>query len=125
MKLAKSLSTVLVALAAATLLVGCTSNSDGEGASTKEFCALAKGFSSIDTDDSAGAAKQYRKLAEAAPQDLKDDLTFLADTMDLSVEIEAEGDSPDPVKMAKLMENVQRLAEIMGSLPAQFETTCG
>ena len=120
MTLRKPLTVVIGAIAAVTMIAGCSSSGGG---SIDDFCAQGEKIMDIGDADEQAMADALNKLADVAPADIKDDLKFLADTMDKIAGV----DTDDPAAAMEVMADLdmERLGEVQSSLPQKLEELCG
>jgi len=119
MTLRKPLTVVIGAIAALTMIAGCSSNGGGSGA---DFCELTKKADTIDENDLEAQAAMMKDLAAAAPAEIKDDMKFLADVFNKMAGI----DMDDPAAMMEALgDDLTRMMEVSTSLPEKFAEICG
>ena len=119
MTLRKPLTVVIGAIAAVTMIAGCSSSGGGSG---EDFCTQGEKIMNVDENDEQAMADAMKKLADVAPADIKDDLKFLADTYGKMVGV----DQDDPAAMMAALDGVDlgRMMEVASSLPDKIADLC-
>jgi len=119
MTLRKPLTIVVSAIAALTMLAGCSSS----GGSGEDFCTQGEKIMNVDQDDPEALAAAMKKLADVAPADIKDDLKYLADVYSKMAGIDMEDEAA--LMEAMKGEDMGRMMEVAASVPTKLEELCG
>jgi len=119
MTLRKPLTIAIGAIAAVTLLAGCSSG----GGSTADFCKLGERYDSVDATDQAAMMSMMKDLAAAAPKDIKDDLNYLAEALDKISSVNQD-DQDAAMEVLQSIDMV-RVGKISEELPKKIEDVCG
>jgi len=92
------------------------------GASVDEFCQIGERLDLVDGSDDAAKAAVMLELAAAAPDQVKDDLTYLAEAFALIVDL----DEDDLQAVSRLLATVDmdRIGRISNELPTKLEEIC-
>jgi len=120
MTLRKPLTICVGAIAALSMLTGCSSSSGQY--SNAEFCTVGDSLESIDTYDMVAWADAVQQLADHAPDEFKDEMVFLSEAYHKLVDV----DITDGQAVLDALEGISlnRFTSSSAALPMVVDRVC-